>query len=268
MLTLVSGILSVSTAKLNSASMNSAENMRLSTQAQNIAANQATLVRATSYASLAAKTRSSVSAGFASEVVLSDESDYSSMKQRTATVNVYKGDETLPRASIEVTRYSVEQEFSGVPVGTVIAWAGKNPPTTNGTWLECNGQSCAAYPALVAVLVKSTVPDYRGRFLEYSTTAGTVKEAGLPNITGTMDNRQEGPDEPLSYGDDIKFTGAIYNILIAADYITEPVWRDYNTHNSGLRAWGFDASRSNSIYGRSSTVQPASVTVRGFIKAA
>lgn len=265
---LISGMLSLGVAKINAVSMNSADANKVSTQAHNLALNEAALVRATDYTSLKGSSRTAVSGtAFEREVVLSDESDYTStIKSRTATINVYKGSETLPRAALSITRYSVEQEFSGVPVGTVIAWAGNKAPNTNGIWLECNGQSCAAYPALVAVLGKSTVPDYRGRFLESATSAGTVKEAGLPNITGTMDNRHEKDFiEPLSYADSIKFTGAFYNISVATDYNSSV---SSDTGNTGLRAWGFDASRSNKIYGKSTTVQPASVTVRRFIKAA
>lgn len=43
------------------------------------------------------------------------------------------------------------------------------------------------------------------------------------------------------------------------------------THTYGYidgASWKFDASRSNSIYGASTTVHPPSVTVRYFIKAA
>ena len=267
---LISGMLSLGVAKINAVSMNSADANKVSTQAHNLALNEAALVRATDYTSLKGSLRTAVSGtAFEREVILSDESDYTStIKSRTATINVYKGSETIPRSILSVTRYSVEQEFSGVPVGTVIAWAGSKAPNTNGVWLECNGQSCASYPALVAVLGKSTVPDYRGRFLESATSAGTIKEAGLPNITGTMDNLQEKNFiEPLSFADEIRFTGAFYKISISNDHNTIPSSYDGN-YNYALRAWGFDASRSNKIYGKSTTVQPASVTVRRFIKAA
>lgn len=140
----------------------------------------------------------------------------------------------------------------------MIAWAGSKAPTTNGTWLECNGQSCAAYPALTAVLGKSTVPDYRGRFLETDTTPGTVKEAGLPNITGTFDS------EALNAGGftGAPFpTGAFYSVFANFKHIGAMIeGTNFITH--------FDASRCSSIYGSSTTVQPASVTVRRFIKAA
>lgn len=180
------------------------------------------------------------------------------------------GGYTLPLVSLEVDRYSSET-VGGVPIGTVIAWPSNSSKPEGGIWLECTGQSCAKYSGLVAVLGKSTVPDYRGRFLEGAATAGTVKEAGLPNITGSMDNRQEGLngvgglEEPLSFADYITFTGAFKRIAL------KDVTYGFKVNTGGsateLRAWGFDASRSNKIYGASTTVQPPSVTVRYFIKA-
>ena len=90
-------------------------------------------------------------------------------------MNVYSGSETIPRATLTITRLTKEEnQASGVPVGTVITWASANNPNENGTWLECNGQSCAAYPELVKVLGSYTVPDYRGVFLR-----------GLGSVTST-----------------------------------------------------------------------------------
>lgn len=69
---------------------------------------------------------------------------------------------------------------------------------TQGTWLECNGQSTSAYPAL-AVVVGANVPDYRGIFLRglgsqtsthygtvthSSATLGTLQGDAIRNIYG------------------------------------------------------------------------------------
>lgn len=69
-----------------------------------------------------------------------------------------------------------------------------------GTWLECNGQSTAAYPALAAI-VGANVPDYQGVFLrgygsQTSTHYGTITHSSatlgvlqgdtIRNITGTL----------------------------------------------------------------------------------
>ena len=48
-----------------------------------------------------------------------------------------------------------------LPPGVIIPYAGVTPPAG---WIECNGQSTAAYPALAAV-VGGNVPDLRGEFI-------------------------------------------------------------------------------------------------------
>lgn len=246
--------MSIGTAKITQAAINSTGSNKATLQAQQFASSEADLIKSISYTDLTAQSRADISdSGFQKEVILSDESDYSEqIKQKTATINVYKGSESLPRSTIKLTRYSVEQKASGVPIGTVIAWASSKNPS-DGTWLECNGQSCAGYSELVAVLGKNTVPDYRGRFLEGNSVAGTVREAGLPNIEGHIIVRQG------DYG--FTFGGAF-------DYT--------RTNSGGYKGGGYgsygnltlDASRSNAVYGKSDTVQPPSVTVRYFIKAA
>lgn len=47
------------------------------------------------------------------------------------------------------------------PIGSIVGWPLETPPEN---WLECNGQSTAAYPELAA-LIGSTVPDSRGEFI-------------------------------------------------------------------------------------------------------
>lgn len=100
-----------------------------------------------------------------------------------------------------------------------------------------------------SVLGKSTLPDYRNRFLEGSGAAGTVMEAGLPNITGWI------------CGGWMSGSGSFQN----AGYVyASGDGRGYPSSDSCI----FNASRSSPIYGRSTTVQPPAVTVRYFIKAA
>lgn len=262
-LAIISSMIGISVAKIGQASMSATTSNKITLQASNIAASDAALLHSVSYEDLTASNRNTVpDTDFQHETLLSSESNYTdSIKQRTATINVYKGSETTPRASLKVTRYSVEkQESSGVPVGTVIAWPGSKAPTTAGTWLECNGQSCAAYPELVAVLGKNTVPDYRNRFLESSTTAGTVKEAGLPNINGRL--AYETAFDRSNYSAAQWLSGAFYTLNESVHS------KNATPDGSNDELVYFDASRSNAIYGKSDTVQPASVTVRRFIKAA
>lgn len=251
-LAIISSMIGLSVAKIGHASMNATASNTIAMQASNIASSDAALLHAVNYEDLTASNRSAVSGtAFQHETLLSNESSYTdTIKQKIATINVYKGDESIPRSTLQVTRYSVEkQESSGVPVGTVIAWAGSKAPISNGTWLECNGQSCAAYPELVAVLGKNTVPDYRDRFLEGSATPGTVLEAGLPNISGSFVVHMTNP-----------VSGAFYN---GKSGYESKQYRDWNA-----RQVVFDASRCSSVYGKSSTVQPPAVTVKYLIKAA
>ena len=218
--------------------------------------------------------------------------DTDGVSHRLVTVIVYNKDETQPRAKLQQLFYSndanrfvvngnsptasislnydadtdklyakvngeekVLDGSNGVPVGTVIAWASNNTiPTENGIWLECNGQDCSVYPKLIAVLGKSTVPDYRGRFLQADAVAGNTIEAGLPNITAeTTTNNESTSDENC--------WGAFYSSSNTS------LWYGDNIHWSGIRNLAFDASRSNPIYGASDTVLPPAVTVRYFIKA-
>lgn len=78
--------------------------------------------------------------------------------------------------------------------------------------------------------------------------AGTTVEAGLPNITGTF------VANAFTDGS-ITTTGAFY----AASLSETKTATSYSTFQG--KGLGFDASRANSIYGRSYTVQPAAYYV-------
>lgn len=74
-----------------------------------------------------------------------------------------------------------------------------------------------------------------------------MKEAGLPNITGTLGSPVTG-----------------YGGVSGAFYITQSRGIDgvYSWSNSSNnRPTAMDASRSSAIYGKSNTVQPQSYTV-------
>lgn len=143
-----------------------------------------------------------------------------------------------------------------VPVGCVQAFAGTTIPTG---WLLCDGSAVSrtTYANLFAVIGTTygagdesttfNVPNLVDKFVEGSATAGTEKSAGLPNITGRVGT-----------GETYQFEGAFYN----------------GGSQPGLTASGgqtdgtalFDASRSNSIYGSSDTVQPPALTMQYIIK--
>ena len=87
-----------------------------------------------------------------------------------------------------------------------------------------------------------------GIFLESSSTPNVEKQAGLPDITGII-NEGNGA-EPVSSA-----SGAFYG---TSTTVTAPA---SGSSTGGVRSVSFAASRANSIYGNSTTVQPHSLTV-------
>ena len=189
-----SSMMGLSSAKVSSVTNSSLSSSKTSAQALQYAETQAGIVRNTAYDDLSSKAKTQIAGThFYEEITVGAETDYKEdIKKKDCTVNVYSGSETIPRATLTITRLTKEEnQASGVPVGTVITWASANNPNENGTWLECNGQSCAAYPELVKVLGSDTVPDYRGVFLRglgsvTSTHYGTVRHQsnGLGELQG------------------------------------------------------------------------------------
>lgn len=95
------------------------------------------------------------------------------------------------------------------------------------------------------------IPDYNvtKRFLQPGSNAGNQVEAGLPNISGWLSDINSGG---------ITCGGAFY-------------YANTSTHKANNTAaisggWGFSASLSNPIYGKSLTVQPPSQLVHICIK--
>ena len=253
-------VLSTSLATIAQATFSTSSSSKIALQAHQYAEAEAALIRATNYNELTAHERTTIDNSlYESEIRISDETENAdNVKQKTVSILIYRTNEDNPRYTLRVPRLEVETS-AGVPIGTIITWASSNDPK-DGTWLECNGQSCSKYPQLVAVLGSNKVPDYRGRFLEGNTTPGTKKEAGLPNITGQVTWTSWGNGGHWS----AKQTGALY----ASNQYTSG-HTDCSGWDAGLyHDIAFNASRSNPIYGASETVQPPSVTVRYLIKAA
>ena len=151
-----------------------------------------------------------------------------------------------------------------VPVGTVIAIAANSAPSG---YLLCNGAAVSrtTYAKLFAAIGTTygegdgsttfNLPNLTDRFIQGSGTVGTVKSAGLPNITGSIYN--------FLYFQDSGNSGAMYS----GNMFENPESSYSAPHTPGT--WGsiaFDASKSNSIYGSSSTVQPPALTMRYYIK--
>ena len=267
-LSTIVGFLSLGIVKLNQLSINSSEVSRVKLQAKQYAEAEANILKGTNYSDLVAKNKTVIANtnGFCSEIVLSAESNYSTnIKQRMATIRIYKNiNDNNACYTLNVLKPNVElgASVSKVPVGTVIAWASSTAPSGGGDiWLLCNGQSCTAYPELKA-LVGNNVPNLNTIFLEGTTsTPGSTKSAGLPNIKGTL----KSSDGARQFGD---IEAGYYSCTGAFGIVMGSSWSIRNRSSDTLLiGFSFDASKSNSIYGASSTVQPASYLVRYYIKA-
>ena len=134
-------------------------------------------------------------------------------------------------------------------------------------WLLCDGSAVSRtdYAKLFSAIGTTwgagdgsttfNLPNSIGRFAEGAATSGSYHEAGLPNIDGTVvigthnDFQQSGAFELLNPG---SYTGVYTSVT-------------YNPKMIDCRLY-FNANKSNSIYGASTTVQPPSFTTRFIIK--
>lgn len=133
-------------------------------------------------------------------------------------------------------------------------------------YLLCNGQAVSrtTYSALFAEIGTTfgegdgsttfNLPDLRSRFIkgkEDSETLGQLNEAGLPNISGNF--------SPMAWSGYTHPSGAFVDGGTSTSYNADGNW------DRGV-SLNFDASRSSSIYGKSSTVTPKNISVNWFIK--
>ena len=166
---------------------------------------------------------------------------------------------------------------AAVPTGVVQAFAGSATPQG---WLLCDGSAVSRtdYAALFAVIGttygagdRSTtfnLPNLVDKFVEGSATSGTVKSAGLPNITGYISFRTiASTDNNLMMGkyDIFPYTGSFYKTTKSwsgsHSALSVAVYSPYDIEQLNM-----DASLSNSVYGNSNTVQPPALTMRYIIK--
>ena len=153
-------------------------------------------------------------------------------------------------------------DANALPTGSYIQFAGSQAPAG---FLVCNGGeiSRTTYSNLFAVIGTTygsgdgsttfNLPNLTDRFLQGSTTSGTVKNAGLPNITGDAWNGNPnagGPYFSFHSGPFSAERGSTDSVLSA------PI----NTTSDPNAVLHFDASLSNSIYGNSTTVQTPALT--------
>lgn len=267
-------MMGLASAKVSSVTNSSLSSSKTSAQALQYAETQAGIVRNTAYDDLSSKAKTQIAGThYYEEVTVGAETAYKEdIKKKDCIVNVYSGNETIPRATLTITRLTKEEnQASGVPVGTVITWASANNPNENGTWLECNGQSCTAYPELVRVLGTDTVPDYRGVFLR-----------GLGSVTsthyGTVQHQSNGLGE--LQGDAIR---DIYGQFVVDDIVGSGTYHN-TSHNGVFKAVAsarYDVNSSDKTWSgfwlkfdaayvvpTSNEDRPINRAVRYFIKAA
>ena len=147
--------------------------------------------------------------------------------------------------------WSVRNTRCRYEVGDIIAKT--TTPKSYEYLLPCDGSAFdkTKYPMLANIFTDGKTPTLNdGRFLEGSTSAGTSKNAGLPNITGDF-------RRVYTYGDQVGGSGAFSTQL--RDTGSGPNSQGAGPYTSV--SYDFDASKSNNIYGASNTVQPKSYTV-------
>ena len=133
-------------------------------------------------------------------------------------------------------------------------------------WLLCDGSAVSRtdYAKLFSAIgtiygegdgnTTFTLPNLIDRVVQGAATAGTYKEAGLPNIEGSFpcdDTAINGTIEGACYVKSGRYVGGI-NAGGGAGYSACQI--------------GIDASKSNPIYGNSTTVQPPALTMLPLIK--
>lgn len=152
---------------------------------------------------------------------------------------------------------------TALPTGTVVPYAGNKD--LNG-YLLCNGAAVSrtTYAKLFEAIGTTygegdgsttfNLPNLTDRFIQGSGTAGTVNEAGLPEIKA---------DFGVSAYWGMTPNGAISSFSNELAGKLEST----STQENMRHVWyNFSASRYSSVYGASTTVQPPALTMRYYIK--
>lgn len=164
------------------------------------------------------------------------------------------------------------KNFAGADLtGMIFAFAGNTLPDG---YLSCDGSqvSRTTYKKLFDAIGTTygtgdgsttfNLPNLTKKFIQGSDTVGTVKSAGLPNINGSVlfrgaDNGGLAMSETLPK-DKGAFNVSRINTIFNTACTTI-------VKGSGQYLY-IDASRSSSVYGNSTTVQPPALTMRYIIK--
>ena len=173
----------------------------------------------------------------------------------------------VPDEYITETELNVKGYLT-LPSGAVIPFAGSTAPQG---YLLCDGSevSRADYPYLFDTIGTTygegdgsttfNLPNLKDRFVQGAgaNTVGTKKSAGLPNITGSFSIT--GNDNSGAWGTG---TGA----FIATRSDNNHYFSSEKSTGTSIKGYNFNASETNSIYGKSTTVQPPAVVMNYIIK--
>ena len=152
----------------------------------------------------------------------------------------------------------------GTPIGSIEYFAMAVPPAG---YLKADGAAVGreTYPDLFDAIGTTfgegdgqttfNLPDLMDRFAQGSTTPGTKREAGVPDINGTF---YGGLGSYTNYGD-----GA-FSASKDKTAVTDAIASGGNVTKA---RFNFSAENSNSIFGASNTVQPPALTLLPCIKA-
>lgn len=150
-------------------------------------------------------------------------------------VGCVRGSLFLPKGYIKANGATVQREDYPRLVRFIESNNLWTDDTTNNAGLFGKGDGSSTF----------VLPDYRERMMQYTEeSTGKQREAGLPNITGTIVSG----DNAIN-----NFSGAFYYDKHTGDHL--------EGGNYGRTRGGFDASRCSAIYGNSDTVQPPAINV-------
>lgn len=183
-------------------------------------------------------------------------------------------DAAVDQGLVDITELANDIQKAKTPVGTVAWFAMSSPPVG---YLVANGAAVgrATYPDLFAAIgtmygegdgeTTFNLPNLIGRFAEGSEMPGTVKEAGLPNITGSIGSNNDNLGIQI-FGESPQFAMSATGAL-SGGYANRLPAADGTTIQSALSRINFNAADSNPTYGASDTVQPPALTLLPCIKA-
>jgi len=185
--------------------------------------------------------------------------NYTDLSDKPTIPTVNNATLTIQQNGADIGTFSANQETNetinivvpnALPTGSYIQFAGSQAPDG---FLVCNGGeiSRTTYSKLFAVIGTTygsgngsttfNLPNLIDRFLQGSTTSGTVKDAGLPSIEHTHSLAL-----PLAkYQSGRTLSGGSYTV---------------SDISSGIEYTGGIRENLNSIYGKSTTVQPPALT--------